>query len=198
MDIKIDKDLFYKLISKYRKIQEDFLRDYGVNDIFSNSKIYEVMIANKLSHKLIPGHSGSKDAKDIHGKTFEYKHFKATSSNHSWTFNDFSDTTILGLEGTGVIFAHIEDTNGIGYFDWYYELDGDVVAEYLRQATLTIQNTRKMINISPNQIERFMNGKKTFVAKSIHGPYEQALQEILSLSSNIEDCCGTTGVLTST
>ena len=43
---------------------------------------------------------------------YEYKHYKELSSNHSWTFNDFSDTTInkLNSELISVIFAHIDDS----------------------------------------------------------------------------------------
>jgi hypothetical protein len=75
----ISKTNFIKLIDEYRSIQDDFLQIFGVNDIFSNSKIYEVLIANKLNHILIPGHSGSKDAKDDEGNEYKHKH----KSNHS-------------------------------------------------------------------------------------------------------------------
>ena len=80
----IDKSNFYTLINKYREIQKDFMTEFNVNDIFSNSKIYEILIANSLSHNLIPGHSGSKDACDDEGNEYEYKHYKKTSSNHTW------------------------------------------------------------------------------------------------------------------
>jgi len=42
----IDKTHFYQLISEFRQIQADFLEVFGVDDIFSNSKIYEIIIAN--------------------------------------------------------------------------------------------------------------------------------------------------------
>ena len=111
------------LIKQLRQILSDFHKKFGVNDIITNSKIFEVLIADSLDHILIPGHSGSRDAKDESGNEFEYKHYKESSSNHSWTFNDFSDTTIAKLADTkSVIFAHIQDINlPFPEFDWYYE-----------------------------------------------------------------------------
>ncbi|OGW00812.1 MAG: hypothetical protein A3I04_00605 [Nitrospinae bacterium RIFCSPLOWO2_02_FULL_39_110] len=44
----IDKSKFFTLIERYRKIQSDFLNEFGVDDIFSNSKIYEIVIGNEL------------------------------------------------------------------------------------------------------------------------------------------------------
>lgn len=35
----INKHQFYKLIDEFRQIQADFLEVFGVDDIFSNSKI---------------------------------------------------------------------------------------------------------------------------------------------------------------
>ena len=55
-----------KIIDQLFAIQLEFLHNYGVNDIFSNSKFYEIIIANQLNHKPIPGHSGSRDAKNKH------------------------------------------------------------------------------------------------------------------------------------
>ena len=74
------------------------MEHYQVDDIYSNSKIYEILIANQFDHRIIPGHSGSRDAKDLNGNEIEYKHYKESSSNHTWTFNDFSDTTIEKLK----------------------------------------------------------------------------------------------------
>ena len=51
---KINKEEFYKLLAKYRDIQNDFYKIFNVNDIFSNSKVYEILIANSLAHNLIP------------------------------------------------------------------------------------------------------------------------------------------------
>lgn len=45
-----------KIIDELFIIQLEFLHDYGVNDIFSNSKFYEIIIANQLDHRPIPGH----------------------------------------------------------------------------------------------------------------------------------------------
>ena len=64
-----------ELFAEMREIQQRFLKIYGVNDIWSNSKIYEVLQANTLGHKLIPGHSGSLDACDDLGNEFETRFF---------------------------------------------------------------------------------------------------------------------------
>lgn len=44
---KINLTEFQNLIEAYRQIQADFLKTFQVNDIFSNSKIYEIMIAHE-------------------------------------------------------------------------------------------------------------------------------------------------------
>jgi len=87
MEIEKNIDRLKELFNELKKIQSFFVEKYGVDDIYSNSKIFEILIANELNHILIPGHSGSKDAKDEDGNEYEYKHFKETSGNHSWTFN---------------------------------------------------------------------------------------------------------------
>ena len=68
-----------ELLAEMRSIQREFEEHHEVNDIWSNSKIYEVLIANSLNHTMIPGHSGSLDARDESGREYEYKHFKETS-----------------------------------------------------------------------------------------------------------------------
>lgn len=194
----IPKIAFYKLVEKYQKIQSDFMLKFSVDDIFSNSKIYEIVIANKLNHILIPGHSGSKDARDEEGNIYEYKHFKESSTNHSWTFNDFSDQTIEELKiAKSVIFAHIEDLNGDIDFDWYYEVSGEIVSNYLKEATLAIQNTRKMINLSSRQLEEKIGVRKIYVKKSIVGRYDEWIGNILTVCKEIESYTGTKGILTS-
>src|SRR3990167_11487494 len=109
------------LINQLKQLQSDFHATFGVTDIITNSKIFEILIADSLNHILIPGHSGSRDAKDSDGGEFEYKHYKESSSNHTWTFNDFSDTTIKKLNNVkAVIFAHINDINlTLPKFDLY-------------------------------------------------------------------------------
>tara|TARA_X000000950_G_scaffold285153_1_gene390241 strand:+ start:917 stop:1264 length:348 start_codon:yes stop_codon:yes gene_type:complete len=107
----MSRSLFNDLILRMRKIQEIFFQEQGVNDIWSNSKVYEILIANSLNHELIPGHSGTRDAKNLNNVEYEYKHYKELSSNHSWTFNDFTDNTINKLikDEYSIIFAHIND-----------------------------------------------------------------------------------------
>ncbi len=194
----IDKSRFFTLIEKYRKIQSDFLNEFGVDDIFSNSKIYEIVIANELSHNLIPGHSGSKDAKDDSDRIYEYKHYKETSSNHTWTFNDFSDTTIEELNSCDfVIFAHIADEQFPEKFDWYYKVTGKTVSVFLLEATKRITNTRKMINISRNNIEDVMLSAQTIVKPVKIGKYSKWLNDIYSVEKALEECTSVTHILTS-
>lgn len=194
----ISKREFYKLIEEYKQIQLDFLREFNVNDIFSNSKIYEIIIANQLDHFLIPGHSGSKDAKDERGNIYEYKHYKESSKNHTWTFNDFSDKTIEDLKKTkSVIFAHIEDISQVMLFDWYYDVNGKEVSNYLANATKAIKNTRKMINISSRQIENNIKVEKKVVKKIVSGKYDKWINKILQICNKIESLTDTKGILTS-
>lgn len=186
------------LIQQLRQIQSEFYTTFGITDIITNSKIFEILIANSLDHILIPGHSGSRDAKNFEGNEFEYKHYKESSSNHSWTFNDFSDATIAKLLNTkAVVFAHIQDINiSLPKFDWYYEAPGRVISDYLTKSTQKIKNNRKMINISPNQIEKNLGLKKQTVGRSV-GRYSPWIKRIINVASQIEKEVGTTGILTS-
>lgn len=190
-----------ELIIMMREIQLDFLNKYHVNDIWSNSKIFEITIANSLNHILIPGHSGSKDAKDLNNNEFEYKHYKETSSNHSWTFNDFSDTTIASLRNVkSVIFAHINDKDftSPGKFDWYYEVPGHMMSDYLIRYTPKIKNDRKMINVSPVQIENRLGIMKTYVYDNISkNLYSDNLIEIINIIQELEKITNTKNLLTS-
>lgn len=188
-----------KLIDQLRQIQADFYATFSVTDIITNSKIFELLIADSLNQDLIPGHSGSRDAKDKEGSEFEYKHFKETSSNHSWTFNDFSDTTIQKLEKVrSVIFAHINDKDvPFPVFDWYYEVPGTVISKYLAQATQEIRNSRKMINVSSRQIENTFQLTKKFTNGECTGPYSIWIKKIINTILQIEKEVETTGILTS-
>jgi len=188
---------YEEILSSLRKIQIGFEEEYGVNDIFSNSKIYEIQIANSLGHDLIPGHSGSRDAKK--GVTeFEYKHFKETSSNHSWTFNDYSETTIAKLKDSNLvlIFAHVNDSQKPSIFDWYYEVSGFQMHQYLKEYTKAIKNNRKMINVSGNQIESRIGEKLKRVSR-IEGRYEEWLNQIFEVTDELENLTGVPGVITS-
>ncbi len=191
-----------KIIDQLYLIQLEFLHDYGVNDIFSNSKFYEIIIANQLNHTPIPGHSGSRDAKDNKGNQYEYKHFKETSSNHSWTFNDYSDNLISHMHEYKFIFAHINDIDYKypGIMDWYYEVDGKIIGDYLKKATLSIRNARKMINVSPRQLES-LGCKKTHVnteeAKNYKGLFERQLTNISVCSERLERLTKVDKILTS-
>lgn len=198
-----NQEKIYPLINKLKNIQDIFFNQFKINDIFSNSKFYEIIIANQLKHDPIPGHSGSRDALNpITKMEYEYKHFKETSSNHSWTFNDFSDSTIEHLKDYTVIFAHINDKDFKypGIMDWYYEVDGKIISNYLSIATQKIQNTRKMINVSSNQLNS-LGLSKTFVDTNLHqnyeGKFQHLLYEISSISEELENITSIEKILTS-
>ena len=203
----VQKVRLRKLILELKKIQGFFLEKWGVDDIYSNSKIFEILIANELNHILIPGHSGSKDAKDESGNEFEYKHFKETSGNHSWTFNDYSDTTIEGLKRVKlVIFAHIDDTSFPPKLDWYICVDGEACSDYLKHRTEELLerkpkgyvNKRKMINFSAGQLEKDLNLSKTIVQEiNRDGSYYRLLIKINNIANQIEKITGVTQILTS-
>lgn len=185
-------------IDEFKLLEQEFHKRFGLNDIVSNSKIYEIVIADKLGHRILPKMSNSKDAKDSDGGLIEYKHYKESSSNHSWTFNDFSDTTIASLKGVkSVIFAHFNDISEPLLFDWYYSVDGEKVSEYLSVATQQITNSRKMINVSPKQIETNLGISKSFVNQQLVGEYNDLIQKYIALSEKMEIVCGTHGILTS-
>jgi hypothetical protein len=194
-------------INLLRDLQKKFVKWFGVDDIFSNSKIYEIIIANELGHALIPGHSGSRDAKGSTGKEYEYKHFKQTSSNHSWTFNDYSDTTIDKLKLIDkVIFALINDSSFPPVLEWYIPIDGTQGSNYLKQRTEDLikrrprghVNNRRMINISPMQLERDLDAQKVQVNKiNMDGIYAELLAEIYDVSHGLEVLTGVKNILTS-
>jgi len=186
------------LIRQLKQIQSDFYATFGVTDIITNSKIFEILIADALDHVLIPGHSGSRDAKDSTGNEFEYKHYKESSSNHTWTFNDFSDATIAKLLNTkAVIFAHIQDIDVLfSKFDWYYEVPGRVISSYLAKATRKIKNNRKMINVSSSQINLMRIVKQT-VTSSEDERYTLWIKQIIKIAEKIEKLVNTKGILTS-
>lgn len=196
--IKYDKDEIIKHRNSLADIQARFLELFGVNDIFSNSKVYEVVIANELNHELIKGHSGSRDAFDKDGE-YEYKHFKETSSNHSWTFNDFSYNTIEKLNSCkSVIFAHVDDTVFPPRLDWYYDVPGTLMSKYLQEKTQAITNARKMINVSSRQIEKNLNIQKTHNDNiNISGAYYKMLKTIFDSIAKLESLTMSKGLLTS-
>jgi hypothetical protein len=195
-----------KLIREFKKTLDDFSQKHGVHDILTNSKIFEIVIANELDHSLIPGHSGSKDAKNDLGE-FEYKHFKESSSNHSWTFNDYTDSTITSLKKIqSVIFAHIDDQQFPPILDWYIEVDGETSCNYLDMRTKKLLkekpkgkvNARKMINLSALQLERDLNLKKTNISSmNKNGKYTDELMDMQKISKQIEKITGISQILTS-
>ncbi len=189
------------LFDKLRELAKHFLERYQVDDIYSNSKIYEILIANHFGHKLIPGHSGSRDAKDEYGQEIEYKHYKESSKNHTWSFNDFSAETILKLRSCSfVYFVYVDDVSEDfpGQIKWAYIASGEQIADYLAEATKRITNTRKMINVSSRQLESIGCIRTNY--ENFHlsqGSYGADLTEIINTIIKIEQLTGVKGLLTS-
>lgn len=184
-----------ELISKLQHIQQFCSKKLGTTDIFTGSKFFEMIIANQLGHEMIPGQAGTKDAKNQDGE-YEYKHFKESSSNHSWTFNDYSDSTIPDLKNVkSVIFAHIDDASFPEKLDWYIEVDGTVCSEYLKKRTKDLLskkpkgkvNARKMINFSAPQLENDLKLTKTQVSEiNKDGKYFDIIMEISQTVKKLE------------
>jgi hypothetical protein len=187
------------ILLELNKIQKDFCAKFGVKDIYTNSRFFEMIIANVLNHNLIPGFSGNRDAKDSKNNEYEYKHYKESSSNHTWTFNDFSDSTIKNLNTTeAVVFAHINDIGeGMPFMDWCYIVPGKLISKFLKERTIKIKNTRKMINVSPSQIEKCLEIKRINFEKNVKGKYDYWLNNIYELSLKIEKFTECKDILTS-
>lgn len=190
------------LIQVMREVQRDFFQRHGVDDIWSNSKVFEVVIASGLGHDLIPGHSGSSDALDSSGLIMEYKHFKEQSSNHSWTFNDYSEATIDKLKNdiAYVFFCHIDDSieNTPPVFDWYIRASGSSTAAYLKRTTPLTSNARRMINVSERQLllsSEFNESTRCVVDPA--GKFQTDLDTIFSTVSKLERRVGVKNILTS-
>lgn len=196
-------------IQKMKLAQDEIYRNHKVNDIFTSSKIFEILIASALGHDLVPGQAGTVDATDpeSHTKQFEYKHYKELSSNHSWTFNDFSDAVMEKINSKidSVFYCHVDDRSFPPALDWYYELSGAETAKYLRAKTPAIKNNRKMINISQNQISEFFANpphvKKVNIARDtkqmFNGKYCSELESIFMSVKGLEDALELKNLLTS-
>ena len=140
------------LINELKSLS-DYFSSIEIYDIYTNSKIYEVLMAVQFNHIIKNGHAYTPDAYDESYNFYEYKHYKLSSSNHTWTFNDFSALTITKLKNVkSVYFTVINDDGIIPYVSEAYIVPGILVSEYLYNATPKIQNNRKMINISKHQI----------------------------------------------
>ncbi len=177
------------------KILSDYFSSIGIDDIYTNSKIYEVLMAYSFNHRIINGHAYTPDAEDEFGNLYEYKHFKVSSSNHTWTFNDFSDKTIEHLnEIAYVYFSIIDDTIIVPKIAKTYIVSGKEVSRYLVSATLDIQNQRKMINISETQIRNNMAHK--LISSYNHKPWKE-LNEVFLVANELEKTMNIHGILTS-
>jgi hypothetical protein len=196
-------------VARLKQAQDEIYRIHGVNDIFTSSKVYEILIASSLDHDLIPGQAGTSDAtdKETHLKQFEYKHFKELSSNHSWTFNDFSINIFSKLEEKidSIFFCHVDDRLFPPYLDWFYEMSGQETASYLREKTPAIKNARKMINLSERQILQYMQGKRNLkkieisrtTTQLFKGRYCSELENVFNSIHELENILSMKNLLTS-
>lgn len=188
-----------RIFIELKNIQEEFGKLTNEYNIYSNSKIYEIIIANLFGHNIVAGTHGA-DAQ-YSGKYYEYKHYKESSSNHTWTFNDYTDETIMKLESNTVLFVHINDvafSNPFNYIDWYYEVSGDVIAKYISKWSNNSDNKRKMINISASQLETECSATRIYVnSDSSKGCYSNFIYKIFLCITNLEKMTKTTNLLTS-
>ena len=184
-----------RMLLKKLKTLSDFFLSIGIRDIYTNSKIYEVFMAHIFNHSIINGHAYTPDAEDEFGNLFEYKHYKVSSSNHTWTFNDFSENTIDHLNSVdNVFFSIIDDTCIIPQMIATYMVPGYEVSRYLSTATLGICNKRKMINISEHQI---INNMTYSLQKSFNYTPCNELEDIFSTAYEVEKLVNVSGILTS-
>ena len=194
----IDMQKVKELFAELKSIQDEFKKAYGVSDIYTNSRVFEILIANQFNHMLLPAVAGGRDAKDAQNGEYEYKHYKESSSNHTWTFNDYSDTTIEKLKTTmAVIFAHINDDEMPPVFDWYYYVKGRIISNFLATRTKKIQNKRKMINVSPRQLKNDLSIPKSLVTPLTKGKYDKFIIRIFNATAGLERELGTSDILTS-
>lgn len=177
------------------KVLADYFFSNGIDDIYTNSKIYEVLIAEQFGHQIINGHANTPDARDGDGEFYEYKHYKISSSNHTWTFNDFTDRTIEKLYYVKeVYFTVINDEYTIPHIEKIYVVPGEKVARYMEEKTQHIFNLRRMINISPMQIVSNMSYD---IIEMETTTCSSKLKEIFLTASKIEEITGVDGILTS-
>lgn len=184
----------WQLIDQLKQLSDIFYAS-GIEDVYTNSKIYEVLMAEQFGHEIINGHAKTLDAVDMEGNLYEYKHFKLSSSNHTWTFNDFTDATIAKLYGVkAVYFAIIDDNPVIHEVKEVFIVQGAQVAKYLENSTMNISNHRKMINISSHQI---VNNMKYTVIKPKSVSVSNILRDVFTVANRIELMTGIRGILTS-
>ena len=184
----------WQLIEQLKQLSDIFYAS-GIEDVYTNSKIYEVLMSEQFGHEIINGHAKTLDAIDMEGNLYEYKHFKLSSSNHTWTFNDFTDATIEKLyDVKEVYFAIINDTPVIYEVKEVYVVQGAEVAKYLENSTMNISNHRKMINISRNQI---VNNMRYSVIKPNPVNVSNILRDVFTVANEIELITGIRGILTS-
>ena len=197
------KNMSFRTIDKIflglRDIQEDFGELTGEYNIYSSSKMYEIIIANMLGHQIVVGTHGA-DAQN-YSAYYEYKHYKESSSNHTWTFNDYTDETLASLKSKTVFFVHINDvsnTNPFKYIDWYYKVDGNVISEYILNWSSKSDNKRKMINISALQLENECRAERIYPTKDCSdGNYSIYINKVFVLINYLERITNTKNLLTS-
>lgn len=194
-----EKQVIYPLFERLKKIANDYGNSTDEYDIYTNSKVYEIVIANYFNLNLIKGHSKSYDA-EKDGHFMELKHYKKSSKNHTWTFNDYTDKTLANLETEDVYFCFINDENSddlANTIKWYYKVSGVDIANYIRAKSAQLKNNRSMINISPKQLETYFCAKKTLCVPVYSGKYMKYLIDINQTVSELEKVSGTYNLLTS-
>lgn len=182
-----------------KQLQEDFGKITGEYNIYTNSKFYEILIANQFNHTITNGAHGP-DA-TIQNIKAEYKHYKESSSNHSWAFNDYSDNILNRLKDTTVYFVHVNDKlhkDPFKFIDWYYVIDGHLVSQYIKEVSATSVNTRKMINIRRKQLNTYFKSSPIQETKYLDkGKYAYFIREIHKNIASLEKITNSQNLLTS-
>lgn len=182
------------MLNRLKYLSDCFAKN-RIYDIYTNSKIYEVLMSEQFGHELVNGHANTPDARDELGNLYEYKHFKMSSSNHTWTFNDYSAQTIQKLQKIKTVyFTVIDDSYVIPQITEVYCVSGQEVAHYLWMNTPHIINARRMINISVSQIINQMCYKKITINNVQHS---ELLLNVFETIHEMETAFNITGLLTS-
>ena len=129
----------------------------GVTKILTSNKIYELLVALHLGHKVNSengGYEGSHDAEDDYGKTYEYKVYKT----NSWNFQDISNAVLNK-----------------------YLLDEEIILATVDKLNFVVQN---IYSISPKDAVELLCIKinKKIEKEAQGGPEVRRLQASLSLN----------------
>jgi hypothetical protein len=98
------KGKYSKWIKKINEIATSIERVTGTEGILTSNKFWEVLVAQKLGHK-VQSEQCKHDAEDERGNCYEYK----VSKGSSWSFQDISDEVLKKyLKDKNIILATVD------------------------------------------------------------------------------------------